>query len=287
MFYNSDHRLIPLEVLPMLANVESDVEIFGSGQMTEDDGNADWQGEEAVLEVAPGPVTDAGASGSGAGSSGAGGSSSGGASSSAGAGSSSGAGGSSGSGSAPPEKEGIRLYLGAVKEWMIEFGAGMLFLSIRTDGAWYRLGQPSPQYERWYQPVLKTARLAVSSPCAMTANRIWFRDHRAFVAVEDLTFVKRYWRAAQSKISFDKQRRKTVKGQQSGANSSTQSPDPISSVSAKVLRAGQRAGHMSTSSAANICLASKKLKSSLKYFSADQDHHHAQGGVARLAPVLR
>jgi DNA (cytosine-5)-methyltransferase 1 len=143
----------------MLANVETDVEIFGSGQMTEDDGNADWQGEDAVLEAAPGPISDAGASGSGAGSSGAGGSSAGGAS---GEGSSSGAGGSSGSGSRTPEKEGIRLYLGAVKEWMIEFGAGMLFLSIRTDGAWYRLAKPSPQYEQWYHPVLNTARLAVS-----------------------------------------------------------------------------------------------------------------------------
>lgn len=37
--YNSDSRLISLELLPMLAGTESDVEVFGSGLMTDDDGS--------------------------------------------------------------------------------------------------------------------------------------------------------------------------------------------------------------------------------------------------------
>ncbi|KAL7235639.1 hypothetical protein ACSBR1_019019 [Camellia fascicularis] len=38
----------------------------------------------------------------------------------------------------------------------------MIFISIRTDMAWYRLGKPAKQYSPWYEPVLKTARLAIS-----------------------------------------------------------------------------------------------------------------------------
>jgi len=57
--------------------------------------------------------------------------------------------------------EGMRIFLSAIKEWVIEFGADMVFVSIRTDGAWYRLGKPSRQYAPWYAPVLKTARLAI------------------------------------------------------------------------------------------------------------------------------
>ncbi|KAL2928901.1 hypothetical protein RDABS01_034312 [Bienertia sinuspersici] len=57
---------------------------------------------------------------------------------------------------------GIPIYLSAIKEWMIEVGASMVFISIRTDLAWYRLGKPSKQYAPWYETVIKTARLAVS-----------------------------------------------------------------------------------------------------------------------------
>eukprot|EP01018_Ginkgo_biloba_P000890 Gb_34186 [translate_table: standard] len=113
--YNSDSRLVPLELLPMLAGTETDAEIFGSGIMTEDDGSGycldDDSGRNRMSE--------------------------------------------------DKEPEGICIYLSAVKEWMIEFGANMLFISIRTDGAWYRLGKPSKQYAPWYMPVLKTARLAI------------------------------------------------------------------------------------------------------------------------------
>lgn len=116
--YNCDSRLVSLELLPMLAGTEADVDVFGSGVMTEDDGSGYWLDDNAASGIS-----------------------------------------STKQDSNPPE--GIRIYLSSVKEWMIEFGASMLFISIRTDGAWYRLGQPSHQYSKWYAPVLKTARLAI------------------------------------------------------------------------------------------------------------------------------
>ncbi|KAJ4789770.1 Cytosine-specific methyltransferase [Rhynchospora pubera] len=67
----------------------------------------------------------------------------------------------SGSSSVVVEPEGIPVYLSAVKEWMIEFGASMVFISIRTDVAWYRLEKPTDQYAPWYEVVLKIARLAI------------------------------------------------------------------------------------------------------------------------------
>ncbi|CAM6109925.1 unnamed protein product [Calypogeia fissa] len=119
--YNSDSRFVSLELLPMLRGAETDMEIFGSGIITEDDGS----GFCLDTESAEGGSGDAVVSyGNGA-------------------------------------HDGIRVYLSAVKEWKIEFGASMLFISFRTDGAWYRLGKPSQQYVKWYEPVLKTARLAV------------------------------------------------------------------------------------------------------------------------------
>ncbi|KAA8531274.1 hypothetical protein F0562_005983 [Nyssa sinensis] len=115
--YNSDLRLISLELLPMKPCAEIDVTIFGSGVMTADDGT--------------GFCLDTDSS-------------------------------HSSSGSQTPDEDGIPIYLSAVKEWMIEFGSSMVFISIRTDMAWYRLGKPSKQYAPWYEPVLRTARLAIS-----------------------------------------------------------------------------------------------------------------------------
>lgn len=116
--YNSDSRLISLELLPMKPCADIDVTIFGSGVMTADDGS--------------GFCLDADSSQSSSGGSGA------------------------------HDVEGMPIYLSAIKEWMIEFGSSMIFISIRTDMAWYRLGKPSKQYAPWYEPVLKTARLAIS-----------------------------------------------------------------------------------------------------------------------------
>ncbi|KAF6142199.1 hypothetical protein GIB67_037117 [Kingdonia uniflora] len=115
--YNSDSRLISLELLPMKSCAEVDVTIFGSGIMTSDDGSGFCLDDPAQS--------------------------------------------SSGSYGVHGE-DGIPIYLSEIKEWMIEFGASMIFISIRTDMAWYRLGRPSKQYAQWYEPILKTARLAIS-----------------------------------------------------------------------------------------------------------------------------
>ena len=52
--------------------------------------------------------------------------------------------GGSGSGDAGPSgssPEGMRLYLSQIREWIVEFSCDMLFISMRTDVAWYRLSQ--------------------------------------------------------------------------------------------------------------------------------------------------
>lgn len=63
---------------------------------------------------------------------------------------------------AAPARNGIRVYLSQVKEWILECGCDTLFLSIRTDTAWYRLMQPAAAYSPWYTPVVKSARVAIS-----------------------------------------------------------------------------------------------------------------------------
>ncbi|KAE8663739.1 DNA (cytosine-5)-methyltransferase 1 [Hibiscus syriacus] len=117
-FYNSDSRLISLELLPMKPCADIDVTIFGSGVMTADDGSGFCLDDDLSRS-------------------------------------------SSGSSSAV-NADGIPIFLSAIKEWMIEFGSSMIFISIRTDMARYRLGKPSKQYLPWYEPVLKTARVAIS-----------------------------------------------------------------------------------------------------------------------------
>ncbi|KAJ0039655.1 hypothetical protein Pint_27589 [Pistacia integerrima] len=160
--YNSDSRLISLELLPMKPCADIDVTIFGSGTMTADDGS--------------GFCLDMDSSQS-----------------------------SSGSSSAQGV-DGIPIYLSAIKEWMIEFGSSMIFISIRTDMAWYRLGKPSKQYAPWYEPVLKTARVAISIITMLKeqsrVSRLSFtdvikrvsefkKDHHAYIS-SDPAAVERY-----------------------------------------------------------------------------------------------
>ncbi|KAL5854193.1 hypothetical protein ACOSQ4_003995 [Xanthoceras sorbifolium] len=132
--YNSDSRLISLELLPMKPCADIDVTIFGSGVMTTDDGS--------------GFCLDADTSES--------------------------------SSSGAQNVDGLPIYLSAIKEWMVEFGSSMIFISFRTDMAWYRLGKPSEQYAPWYEPVLKTARLAVAIITLLKdqarASRLSFTD---------------------------------------------------------------------------------------------------------------
>ncbi|XP_022640133.1 DNA (cytosine-5)-methyltransferase 1 isoform X1 [Vigna radiata var. radiata] len=116
--YNSDARLVSLELLPMKSCSDIDVAIFGSGVMTADDGSGFHLDTEAGQSSSTSSETQA--------------------------------------------ADGMPIYLSAIKEWMIEFGSSIIFISIRTDLAWYRLGKPAKQYAPWYETVLKTARLAIA-----------------------------------------------------------------------------------------------------------------------------
>ncbi|XP_020091881.1 DNA (cytosine-5)-methyltransferase 1B-like isoform X3 [Ananas comosus] len=160
--YNSDSRLISLELIPMKPCAEIDVMIFGSGCMREDDGSG------FCLE------TDLAQSGS--------------------------------SSSDQLDVGGVPVYLSSIKEWMIEFGSSMIFVSVRTDVAWYRLEKPTKQYAPWYEPVLKTARLAISIITLLKeqsrVSRLSFADvvkkvsefdkgHPAYIS-SNLALVERY-----------------------------------------------------------------------------------------------
>ena len=47
-----------------------------------------------------------------------------------------------GSGAAAQADEGsMRVFLSQIREWVVEFSADMLFISLRTDVAWYRLSK--------------------------------------------------------------------------------------------------------------------------------------------------
>ncbi|CAJ2666991.1 unnamed protein product [Trifolium pratense] len=159
--YNSDSRLISLELLPMKPCSEIDVTIFGSGLMTADDGSGFNLDTEA---------------------------------------------GQSSSASGAQATDGIPIYLSAIKEWMIEFGSSMVFISIRTDMAWYRLGKPSKQYTPWYDTVLKTARIAISIITLLKeqsrVSRLSFadvikklseykQDHKSYISTDQMA-VERY-----------------------------------------------------------------------------------------------
>lgn len=114
-----------LELLPMWAGVDPDVEVFMSGVVKDDDG--DWgvggQGLGNDEEAKPAAAQEAGGSGAGGSS----------------------AGGSSGGADAPAPADdpaavgGTRMFLSQIREWVVEFSADQLFLSVRTDAGWYKL----------------------------------------------------------------------------------------------------------------------------------------------------
>ena len=129
--YNGDGLMASLELLPMWSGLDPDVELYASGVVVDDDG--DFSGGQSLDDVDDG----GGASGSGIG-------------------------GSSGAaGASAEEPAGMRLYLSQIKEWVVDFGADMLFISIRTEIAWYRLSTPNTRYLPWWNVPLKAARLAV------------------------------------------------------------------------------------------------------------------------------
>jgi len=177
--YKDDGMLATLELIPMWAGVDPDQELFASGIVAEDTG--DWgtggviaNGTDAPVPVATPELVAGGSSAaahaSACGSSAAAAFMSAGGSSSAAAAAFAPGGSSSAAMAAAPAApvapttaSGPRLYLSAIKEWVLEFGADMLFLSLRTDSAWYRLVTPSEQYATWWAPLLKACRVAVRS----------------------------------------------------------------------------------------------------------------------------
>ncbi|AEE83379.1 (cytosine-5-)-methyltransferase [Arabidopsis thaliana] len=113
--YNSDSRMISLEVLPMRPCAEIDVTVFGSGVVAEDDGSGFCLDDSE-----------------------------------------------SSTSTQSNDHDGMNIFLSQIKEWMIEFGAEMIFVTLRTDMAWYRLGKPSKQYAPWFGTVMKTVRVGIS-----------------------------------------------------------------------------------------------------------------------------
>ncbi|KAG7543101.1 C-5 cytosine methyltransferase [Arabidopsis thaliana x Arabidopsis arenosa] len=112
VLYKSDSSFISLELFLMQPCDDSDVTVFGSGVVAEDDGTGFcFDDSESSTES--------------------------------------------------HDHDGMRIFLSQVKEWTVEIGAEMMFVILRTDMAWYRLGKPSKQYAPWFEPVLKTVRVGI------------------------------------------------------------------------------------------------------------------------------
>ena len=58
------------------------------------------------------------------------------------------------------EPNGMRMSLSQIREWVVELGPEMVFISIRTDIGWYSLSVPSIKYKPWAQVVMKCATIA-------------------------------------------------------------------------------------------------------------------------------
>lgn len=145
--YNSEGMMSTLELLPMWGGAEPDVELFASGNVVDDDG--EWAGGQSL---------EASVEGAGC----AGGSN------------------SSAPSSRTSEEASMRIYSSQIQEWVVEFSCDMLFISIRTDVAWYRLARPAAKYAAWYNVVLKSARVAVKTLTLLSeearASRLSFAD---------------------------------------------------------------------------------------------------------------
>uniref|UniRef100_A0A383WCP9 Cytosine-specific methyltransferase n=1 Tax=Tetradesmus obliquus TaxID=3088 RepID=A0A383WCP9_TETOB len=200
--YNGEGFFASLELLPLWSGVDPDVELYASGIVKAEEGDWGTGGQPLQIEQQQQqpeaqqakkdskkkgkdkeegkPAAAASGSGAGGSSSGAGGSSKAGGSSSAGGSGSTAAAAAEpagaeeaaaadaakevavGAGPDPVAEGGMRLYLSQIREWVVEFSADMLFISIRTDAAWYKLCRPNPEYAPWYGVPLKSARVAVA-----------------------------------------------------------------------------------------------------------------------------
>ncbi|CAL5224063.1 g6688 [Coccomyxa viridis] len=156
--YNAEGLYASLELLPMWSGIESDVQLFASGRVLHDDG--EWAGGQSLGEG-------------------------------------SGSGGSNEVGR-EPEEEGMWLALSQIQEWVVEYGCDMLFITFRTDVAWYRLSKPTAAYAPWFNVILKCARLAVSVLTMLSnearASRLSYNDIvKRLAATEDThpTFISK------------------------------------------------------------------------------------------------
>ena len=68
-----------------------------------------------------------------------------------------------GSSNGAEEKPGMRMSLSQIREWVVELGPDMVFVSLRTDIGWYSLSHPSRKYKRWADVVLKCATVAAKT----------------------------------------------------------------------------------------------------------------------------
>jgi DNA (cytosine-5)-methyltransferase 1 len=50
----------------------------------------------------------------------------------------------------PVAEGGMRMFLSQIREWVVEYSADMLFISIRTDAAWYKLCRCALVWRGWW-----------------------------------------------------------------------------------------------------------------------------------------
>ena len=150
--YNADGFLMPLELLPMWSGIDPDVELYASGVVMDQGMDEMVAASDAIEEEVGNP--EAGEGGD--------------------VGEAGGSGGSGGSAAkaenaeaaakgAADESQGTRMSLSQIREWVVELGPDMVFISLRTDIGWYSLSRPSLRYKPWNDVILKCAHVAAST----------------------------------------------------------------------------------------------------------------------------
>ena len=135
--YNADGFMTSLELLPMWSGVDPDVELYASGVVM-DQGMDEMVAATDAIEVNEQAVNDENAAGSGSGS-------------------------AANIDQRAEETQGTRMSLSQIREWVVELGPDMVFISLRTDIGWYSLSRPALRYKPWNDVVLKCAHVAAST----------------------------------------------------------------------------------------------------------------------------
>ena len=137
--YNADGFMTPLELLPMWSGVDPDVELYASG-IVMDQGIDEMVAASDAIEANEQPTEGERAGGSG-----------------------SGAPSAENAGNVvqgAEDSQGTRMSLSQIREWVVELGPDMVFISLRTDIGWYSLSRPALRYKPWNDVVLKCAHVA-------------------------------------------------------------------------------------------------------------------------------